>query len=230
MRSGGWLRVGSTSLVGHRWWTVEHPADATLRCVEGVLLGLTLGFGAGIAPGPMLALVIRSALRGGFAAGARMAMTPLVTDVPVILAAVLLAGGLPEAALGVLGIAGGLFVIHLGLEALREDPVPHAAPGDVAADLRTGVVTNLLSPHPWLFWLTVGAPILADGGLGEDAVFLAVFYALLVGSKAAIAGVIALGRDRLVQGRGYALVLRGSGLLLLATGTLLLAEGITTVG
>lgn len=197
--------------------------------VEGLLLGLTLGFGAGIAPGPMLALVIRSALRGGFPAGARMAMTPLITDVPVIVVAVLLAGGLPETALGVLGIAGGLFVVHLGLQALREDPVPQAAPGSAAADLRTGVVTNLLSPHPWLFWLTVGAPILADGSATEGAGFLLVFYSLLVGSKAAIAGVVALGRDRLVRGRGYALVLRGSGLLLLATGVLLVAEGVRTV-
>lgn len=199
--------------------------------MEGVLLGLTLGFGAGIAPGPMLALVIRSALQSGFAAGARMACTPLLTDLPVIVVAALLAGGLPERALGALGVAGGLFVVRLGIDALREDPTPEAAPpGSAAADLRRGIATNLLSPHPWLFWLTVGAPILADGGAGEDAVFLVTFYALLVGAKAAIAGLVASQRDRLARGRGYAIALRGSGVLLVATGILLLAEGVRTLG
>ena len=51
-------------------------------------------------------------------------------------------------------------------------------------------MTNLLSPHPWLFWLTVGAAILAKA-IAQNwlvaAAFLFGFYLLLVGSKVLIA-------------------------------------------
>jgi threonine/homoserine/homoserine lactone efflux protein len=200
--------------------------------MDSLLLGLALGLGAGVAPGPLLALVIRSTLRDGVAAGVRVAVSPLVTDVPIILVAVLLAASLPEAALGVLGIAGGAFVIWLGIEALRDEPAPVEAAAGAAApqrELLRGAVTNALSPHPWLFWVTVGAPILAQGGAADAALFLGAFYLLLIGSKVLIAVTLGAGRERLARGRGYAVLLRASALLLLATGVLLVVEGVHTL-
>jgi threonine/homoserine/homoserine lactone efflux protein len=97
-------------------------------------------------------------------------------------------------------------------------------------DLLRGALTNALSPHPWVFWITVGAPILAEHGAGGSALFLGAFYLVLIGSKVAIAGILDAGRDRLVQGRGYAIVLRASAVLLLATGVVLTIEGLQTVG
>ena len=197
--------------------------------MDSLLLGLSLGLGAGVAPGPLLALVIRSTLQDGVAAGVRVAFSPLLTDVPIILIAVLLAASLPEAALGVLGIAGGAFVIWLGVEALRDEPAPAEAVAGAAApqrDLLRGAVTNALSPHPWLFWVTVGAPILAQGDAADAVLFLGAFYLLLIGSKVLIAVTLGAGRERLMKGRGYAVLLRASGLLLLATGVLLAIEGV----
>jgi threonine/homoserine/homoserine lactone efflux protein len=197
--------------------------------MDSFLLGLSLGLGAGLAPGPLLALVIRSTLQDGVAAGARVALSPLITDVPIIAVAVLLAASLPEATLGALGIAGGAFVIWLGIEALREEPAPAEAAAGAAApqrDLLRGALTNALSPHPWVFWLTVGAPILAQGGAGDAVLFLVAFYLLLIGVKVVIAVTLGAGRERLVEGRGYAILLRASALLLLATGILLAAEGV----
>lgn len=126
--------------------------------MDALLLGLSLGLGAGRAPGPLLAVVIRSTLQDGIAAGIRVAFSPLVTDIPIIVLAVVLAASLPETALGALGIVGGGFVIWLGLEALRELV---ASP---QRDLLRGALTNALSPHPWVFWITVGAPILRSTG------------------------------------------------------------------
>jgi len=196
--------------------------------MDSLLLGLSLGLGAGLAPGPLLALVIRSTLQDGVAAGVRVAFSPLLTDVPIILIAVLLAASLPEAALGVLGIAGGAFVIWLGVEALRDEPAPAEAAAGAAApqrDLLRGAVTNALSPHPWLFWVTVGAPILAQGDAADAVLFLGAFYLLLIGSKVLIAVTLGAGRERLIKGRGYAVLLRASALLLLATGVILAIEG-----
>ena len=200
--------------------------------MDSFLLGLSLGLGAGLAPGPLLALVIRTTLQDGAAAGVRVAFSPLVTDVPIIAIAVLLAASLPEEVLGVLGIAGGCFVIWLGIEALREEPAPAEAAAGAAApqrDLIRGALTNGLSPHPWVFWLTVGAPILAKGSAADAVLFLVAFYLLLVGAKVVLALGIGAGRERLMQGRGYVLLLRASAVLLLATGALLALEGLHTL-
>jgi len=197
--------------------------------LDSFLLGLSLGLGAGIAPGPLLALVIRSTLQDGVAAGIRMALSPLITDAPIILLAVVLAASLPDAVLGVLGIAGGAFVIWLGVEALRESPAPAEAAAGAAApqkDLLRGALTNALSPHPWVFWITVGAPILAQGDAGDAVLFLAAFYLLLIGTKVALALTVGAGRDRLMQGRGYVVLLRAFALLLLTTGAVLAVEGV----
>ena len=197
--------------------------------MDSFLLGLSLGLGAGIAPGPLLALVIRSTLQDGVAAGIRMALSPLITDAPIILLAVVLAASLPDAVLGVLGIAGGAFVIWLGVEALRESPALAEAAAGAAApqrDLLRGALTNALSPHPWVFWITVGAPILAQGDATDAVLFLAAFYLLLIGTKVALALTVGAGRDRLMQGRGYVVLLRASALLLLATGAVLATEGV----
>ena len=196
--------------------------------MRGLLLGLSLGLGAGLAPGPLLALVVRASLQGGFAAGARVALGPLVTDLPIILVAVLLAASLSEAALGVLGIAGGLFVAWLGVEALRDEPAPveAAAGGPAAGHVRRGALTNVLSPHPWAFWLTVGAPVLSEGGTADAVAFLVAFYALLIGTKVAVAAALGAGRKRLVRGSAYAAALRGSGILLVGAGALLAVEGV----
>jgi threonine/homoserine/homoserine lactone efflux protein len=199
--------------------------------VHALVLGLSLGLGAGLAPGPMLALVIRSSLQGGFGAGARVACSPLITDLPIIVIAVVLAAALPHGVLGVLGVAGGAFVVWLGIEALRDQPAPaEAAAGAAVADgaLRRGALTNLLNPHPWIFWISVGAPILGGAGAGEAAVFLVAFYALLVGTKVLVAAALGAGRERLLRGRGYHLALRASGVLLLAAGVLLILEGVRT--
>jgi threonine/homoserine/homoserine lactone efflux protein len=91
--------------------------------VDALLLGLSLGLGAGRAPGPLLALVIRSTLQGGMAAGVRVACSPLVTDVPIVVLAVVLASSLPERALGALGVAGGAFVIWLGWRRCASPPL-----------------------------------------------------------------------------------------------------------
>jgi threonine/homoserine/homoserine lactone efflux protein len=201
--------------------------------VPALLLGLSLGLGAGVAPGPLLAVVIRSTLEGGFAAGARVALGPLATDLPIIAFAAVLAAALPEEALALLGIAGGLFLVWLGVEALREEPAPVAAaagagPGTATAagSLRRGALVNLLNPHPWVFWIAVGVPILGDGTLPQAALFLVAFYTMLVGSKILVAALLAAGGERLLRGSGYRLALRASGVLLLAAGVALAVEGV----
>jgi threonine/homoserine/homoserine lactone efflux protein len=162
--------------------------------VDAVALGLALGLGAGLAPGPLSAVVVAATLDRGFAAGARVAAAPLLTDLPIVALCVLVLQGLPDEALAGLSLAGAVFVASLAYRALR--PSDASATG-ARTDLRRGALVNALSPHPWLFWITVGGPLLADAADASilTAVgFVAAFYLVLVGAKVAIAGLVAAGR------------------------------------
>lgn len=218
--------------------------------MQFVLAGLVLGLGAGLAPGPLMALVVTTTLASGFRAGVRVAFSPLVTDVVVIAVSVLVVGALPGRATAALGVAGGLYVMWLGIEALRdrpvriedrvpvEDAVPAAAAEDAATSaagadrrtgpdpLRRGALLNLLSPHPWVFWIAVGGPLLVAAWTSSPLAavgFLAAFYLLLVGCKVLLAAAVAGGRRHLSD-RGLRIAHIVAGALLLLTGVVLVVQ------
>ena len=195
--------------------------------MQFVLAGLALGLGAGLAPGPLLALVVTTTLASGFRSGVRVAFSPLVTDAVVITLSVLVVGALPDRATAALGLAGGLYVVWLGIEALREHAVAVEDPPRRTPDpLWRGATVNLLSPHPWLFWLAVGGPVLVSAWTSSPAAaagFLAAFYLLLVGCKVVVAALVAGGRRRL-DDRGLRTAHRVAGALLLLTGIALVLE------
>ena len=195
--------------------------------MQFLLLGLGLGFGAGLAPGPLQALVITVALSRGFAAGARVAAAPLLSDFVVIVTTLLVLRSIPDQVVTVLGVAGGLFVVWLGIEAMREATAEvEAGPSSRGGSLLRGALVNLLSPHPWIFWLTVGGPVLvaawADSA-ASAAAFLAGFYLLLVGLKVVLAAIVARG-SRHLSPTGLHRAHLVAGALLVLTGMLLVVE------
>lgn len=156
-----------------------------------MLLGVGIGLAAGLSPGPLLALVVSSTLRRGFVAGVRVSMAPLITDAPIVALTVAVVDALPESLLRALALGGAAYLLWLAARSLRSEPATD--PGD----LRQGVAVNLLSPHPWLFWLGAGAPILRtawERAPGRAVAFVAGFYALLVGTKVAVAALMAAAR------------------------------------
>jgi threonine/homoserine/homoserine lactone efflux protein len=201
-----------------------HPMIAALAA------GILLGFSAGLAPGPMLALVLAQSIRHGPREGCKVALTPLVTDAPIIMVALGLAAKLAELRplLGLVSIAGALFVLYLAWESFAPVRFQTREPEERPRSFIKGIVTNLLNPHPWVFWLTVGAAILAKSvaqSWGHAAVFLAGFYLLLVGSKLAVALLAGRSRD-LLSGPGYRVALRGLGVVLALFALPLFREGL----
>ena len=98
--------------------------------------------------------------------------------------------------LGLISILGGLVVFHLGWDHLRRTAAPASA-RPAARSLSRGVWVNLLSPHPYLFWFGVGAPLTLkalEHGLTAAAGFIGGFYVMLVGSKLMLALTVAQSR------------------------------------
>jgi threonine/homoserine/homoserine lactone efflux protein len=193
------------------------------------LLGLSLGLSAGISPGPLLTLVITRALAGGFWAGLRVALSPLITDAPIILLSLLLFSALPPLFEQVVTVVGGLFLLYLGVDALRHARNARladgaAAPPAASKDVWQGALVNFFSPHPWLFWVSVGAPALTQAWQSSPWAalgFLAGFYVLLVGGKILVALAVAGGRSYLTDASYRGLLLL-TGFLLCCFGVLLL--------
>jgi threonine/homoserine/homoserine lactone efflux protein len=60
-----------------------------------LFMGMVLGLSAGLSPGPLLALVISETIGLGIRAGIRVALAPLISDIPVLIVSFLLVSGCP---------------------------------------------------------------------------------------------------------------------------------------
>ncbi len=189
-----------------------------------LVLGASLGLAAGMSPGPLLTYTIVATLRGGFKAGLSVGIAPLLTDVPIIVLALLLLHFLPSQVLQVLNVAGGVFVIYLGWETIRsgaKTPTLELQENvDVRRELGRGLLVNFLNPNPYLFWGTVGGPLLLRAYKEFPlyaVMFLLVFYTLLVGSHVGVAVLVHRQRG-VLQGVWYRRVLWVLGGLLVILG------------
>lgn len=199
-----------------------------------LIIGASLGLSAGLSPGPLFAMVISQTARYGLREGVKAALSPLVTDLPIVAVAVFLLANVAgyKPVLGLVSLAGGLFVAYLAYENMRTKALSLDT-GTVAANsLAKGAAVNMLSPHPYLFWLAVGGPLMLTAygqGLGEAAAFVIAFYACLVGSKIALAVVVSRSRQ-LVAGRTYVWLMRLLGLALFVFAGLLVRDGLQLLG
>lgn len=203
--------------------------------MDAVLFAVSLGLFSGISPGPLMTLVMTTSLERGFRAGALTAIAPLLTDLPVILLSLLVLGQVTEWFLSAVTVAGGLFVSYIGIKTVRDaGRVREIELSQEASrrDLVRGAVVNLLSPHPWLFWFTVGSPFMIQRwsvARWEAIAFLVTFIALLVGCKVVLAWGVSHGR-RFLGTAWYRWILTGCGVLLIGFGLLLLRQGVSRLG
>jgi len=199
---------------------------------EFLIAAAVFGLSGGLSPGPLLTLVVSETLARGRNAGLAVSMSPLITDGPAIAAAVFLLGRVEnsDAALGIISIAGGALLTTYGIAGLRgaELKVEESeVERKVWASLGKGVSVNFLNPNPYLFWLTIGTPILLrahESSWFLAVGFLVVFYLALVGSKCVLTILVARSRA-VLRGRAYVLVNRILAIALLVFAVIFIREG-----
>jgi threonine/homoserine/homoserine lactone efflux protein len=191
--------------------------------------GMLLGLSAGFAPGPLLTLVISETLQHNTRAGVKVALAPIITDLPIIALCIFVLGQLSHlnSVLAVISFMGGIVVLVMGLQSLKSNGAVIDISEVKPRSLLKGVTVNILSPHPYLFWLSVGAPIMFkafDLSLAAAVVFVSVFYLFLVGSKLGLA--VLTGRSRsFLSGRVYLLIMKVLGGLLIVFSFYLFRDG-----
>jgi threonine/homoserine/homoserine lactone efflux protein len=219
---------------------------------ELLLQGLALGLAASVSPGPFQAYLINQTLTNGFRRAAPVAFAPLIADIPIVVASLLLLDQLSPEFLRFIHIAGGLFVLYMAFGLWRSwsrsttqsqqpdnsetllgngstgNPVGSGTPpATVKSSLGRGVIMNLFSPGPYTFWFLVSGPILVSAlrqSTGSGLAFLLGFYGALIGGFLGIAALFHQAR-RLGPRVVRALSL-ASILILVAFGIILLKRGI----
>lgn len=202
--------------------------------IEFITVGIILGLSAGCAPGPLLTLVISETLRHDVRSGVRVALSPVFTDLPIIVLTMSVLSQLSgfHNILGIISLIGGLVIMFMGYESMN----PKSPDSDFQAtepkSLAKGIVVNALSPHPYLFWFGVGGPIISRAmniGIIEPLAFIGSFYLFLVGSKILLA--VLVGRSKsFLSGSLYIYIMRFLGVALCALALLLFRDGLKLLG
>jgi threonine/homoserine/homoserine lactone efflux protein len=198
--------------------------------ISGILFGLV----AGISPGPLLTLVITQTLKHNRAEGIKTAIVPFITDIPIVLVSIFILIKLTDfkTILGSLSICGALFICYLAFESLKARGVTLDMDKAKARSLQKGIITNFLSPHPYLFWITVGSPIVIKAyNINPLAavLYIAGFYICLVGSKIIVAIVVDKSKTFL-NSRAYVYVIRFLGLALIVFAVIFVRDGLRLFG
>ena len=184
-----------------------------------IISGIVFGLSGGLTPGPLLTLVISETLRHNTKEGIKVAIVPLITDLPIVVTSIYLFTYFSNLQLliGIIALGGALFLLYLGYESITykgiELDIEHLKPQSI----KKGILANVLNPNPYLFWITIGAPTIVKAfNISTLSVVLFVFfmYFCLVGSKVVVALLIGKSR-RFLNSKNYIYLIRGLGIVLL---------------
>ena len=192
--------------------------------------GILFGLAAGMSPGPLMALVISETLKHNTKEGIKVSIAPLITDFPIVGITLLALAKLSSQnlILGSISILGALYIAYLGYESLRVKGIEVGIQDVKPKSIKKGVILNALSPHPYLFWIAVGGPIVfqsLDLSLFAAVLFIGSFYLFLVGSKIVLS--ILVGRSRhFLKSKSYLFIIRTLGILLFIFALIFLRDGL----
>jgi len=199
-----------------------------------VTVGTVLGFSAGFAPGPLLTLVISETLQHDVKSGVKVALAPIITDLPIIIVTLFVLSKLSNFhnILGVISLAGGFVILTIGYKSIRTKGIELSIREAKPKSLTKGVLANALNPHPYLFWFSVGAPIMTKAmslNISALLAFIISFYSFLVGSKILLA--IVTGKSKsFLSGKVYIYTMRFLGLVLGVLAFALFHDGLKLLG
>lgn len=202
--------------------------------IHYITIGTLLGLSAGLAPGPLLTLVISETLYHDIKAGIRVSLVPLITDLPIVALTVYIVSGLSgfESLLGCISIVGSIVVMIMGVKGMQVKGVALDSGSQKSRSLQKGILVNALNPHPYLFWFSVGALVITrakEANLIYAVAFVISFYGLLLGSKVVLAMLVGKSKS-ILKGRMYIFAMRSLGFALCVLAVYLFKDGLYLLG
>jgi threonine/homoserine/homoserine lactone efflux protein len=149
--------------------------------------GISLGFSAGAMPGPLQSYLITTTLANGWRKSIIVILSPLITDGPIILLAVVLLKQLPPQLIRLIQVVGGLYLLWIAYGAwrrFRSGITLDITPQPQSRTLSQGLMMNWLSPGPYIFWGTINGPLLIGAlqlSIWHGVAFMLAFYGTFLG-------------------------------------------------
>jgi threonine/homoserine/homoserine lactone efflux protein len=201
--------------------------------VSLIAMGAFFGLTAGVSPGPLLTLVITETLRHSRKEGVKIALAPIITDLPIILVTYFIFSGLSQLniILGLISILGGFFFTFLGYETIRTKGLEFEIKKVEPDSLKKGITANLLNPHPYVFWLTIGIPTAFKAfeiNITTVVLYFLTFYVMLIGSKILVAILVERSKSFL-RNRIFRRIMQILAILLFVFAILFFYDGIKTL-
>jgi len=195
-----------------------------------IISGIVFGLGGGLTPGPLMTLVITETLKHGTKEGLKVALVPLITDLPVVLLSIFLLSRISEInmIIGIISLMGAVFLVYLGSESFTFNGIEIDSSHFKPQSLKKGIIANIFNPAPILFWISVGAPTVLkayDVSLAASIFFIFFMYFFLVGSKLFTAMLVGKSRH-LLSSRYYKLIIKILGVILFTFAILFLIDGL----
>jgi threonine/homoserine/homoserine lactone efflux protein len=204
-----------------------------LDLAEYLALGAFLGLAAGTSPGPLLAVTISETLQHGKWEGIKVAVSPLITDLPIILAVLFVLSHLTgyNSVIGIIAFLGALYLIYSGIESLKVKKDRCGLDEEKKDALKKGVIVNFGNPHPYIFWLSIGGPIIIKSlstHVWATILFIAGFYLLLVGSKVIVALIVEKSKY-FINSKYYLSIVRALGIAQIIFGLTFIKVGLDSL-
>ena len=202
--------------------------------LSSLLLGSGFAFAAAIQPGPLQAYLLSSVARRGWKRTLPAALSPLLSDGPIILIVLLVLTRLPDTAARLLQAAGGLLLLYFAWSGFREWRRGPAAQAETQSSaprtLLEAAGVNLLNPNPWLGWSLILGPALLSAwhhGPASAAALLISFYGVIVTMTALI--IVLFGTTRYLSPRLRHSLILVSAIVLAALGLYRLVSSLLTL-
>ena len=165
-----------------------------------LILGMTYAFAAAVQPGPLQTYLISQTLTHDWRRTLPAALSPLLSDGPIILLVLLVLSRVPAWMMQALRLAGGVFVLYLAWAALqawrRYDA--QAIPSPPPSTVLQAALVNVLNPNPYIAWTLVLGPLLLKAWRetpSHGVALLAGFYGTMVLALAATIALSATARN-----------------------------------
>ncbi|MBN2520838.1 MAG: LysE family translocator [Bacteroidales bacterium] len=202
-----------------------------VEAITYLFSGIVFGTVAGISPGPLLTLVISETVKHNKREGIKIAVSPFITDIPIVLISLLILSKLVDYdfLMALITFLGAGFILYLAYKNFTVSKLNADTSNKLPNSLLKGLVANILSPHPYLFWITVGGTILIKAfnhSMVYALMFLFGFYSMLVGSKILVAFLVDKSKDYL-NSKWYPFIIRILGVVLIIFAIVFIFSGIT---
>ena len=204
-----------------------------LEIIEFLALGSFLGLASGISPGPLLTITISETLQHGKWEGIKVAISPLITDLPIVLSTLFILSHLTSNnfIIGIIAFFGASYLIYSGIESLKIKQKSAEFKLNKKAALKREIIVNFGNPHPYLFWLSIGDPIIIKSlniHFLATILFIIGFYSFLVGSKVIVALIVERSKY-FINSKYYFLIIRILGIAQIIFGLTFIKVGLNSL-